>query len=308
MSRYLSRYYSSRIQKPKLSSKYGKISNQYRKLITHEIEIENIHNSITAKQTDTNALKAISEGITVPDYVPEFGQISYMYVLLHGLVRINLAEIQSNLSEIIALSDFYYLEFEKKKYDHKNAKGIFLNSKVRAHLQLKEYADAQETLQLLFTKITSDSVNWIHVIDMQIRLSLSTQDYDSAYEYMTQLLRSKNYSTQPKQYRDLYELYALYINFLVRTGFIKDVTPWSKRKTTSYFRSTTAFDRDTRGVRVAMIIAELLYNILDLDYDAIENRIHSLKDYCSRYLKKNNENYRSNCFIKMLLELSLIHI
>ena len=52
-----------------------------------------------------------------------------------------------------------------------------------------------------------------------------------------------------------------------------------------------------------MIIAELLYNILELDYNAIEGRIYSLKEYCSRYLKKNNENYRSNCFIKMLLEI-----
>ena len=52
-----------------------------------------------------------------------------------------------------------------------------------------------------------------------------------------------------------------------------------------------------------MIIVELLYNILDHDYDAMERRIYSLKEYCSKYLKKDKENYRSNCFIKMLLEI-----
>ena len=111
------------------------------------------------------------------------------------------------------------------------------------------------------------------------------------------------FNSQPQNKKDFFKLYALYINFLVRTGHVQNAAPWSKRKTTSYFRSNTVYDGDNRGVRVAIIIAELLYNILDLDYDAIEGRIHSLKEYCSRYLKKNGENYRSNCFIKILLEI-----
>lgn len=303
ISRYLSRYYSSRIQKPKLSLKFRDISHQYQELMRHELEIDTIRNLILSNQTDTAALKKISDQVVVPDYNPDYGQISYMYALHHGLVRINVAEIQSNLAEIVRLSEYYYLQFERKKYDHRIAKGLFLTAKVRAQLQLRQYGDAQETLQLLFAKINSDSNNWIHVMDMQIRLSLAMQDYKAAYEQITKLFKNKQYALQPEQYRDLYEIYALYINFLVRTDHVTDATPWSKRKTTSYFRSTTVFDRDTRGLQVAMIIGELLYNILDRDYESMENKLVSLKEYCSRYLKKNNENYRSNCFIKMLLEI-----
>ena len=302
-SRYLSRYYSGRVQKPKLSLKYGNISTQYHELISHELEIENIYNLIISNQTNTTALKKIGDEIVVPDYNPDFGQISYLYALQHGLVRIHIAEIQSNFIELVQFSEYYYLQFERKKYDHKAAKGAFLTAKVRAQLQLRQYEEAQETLKLLFTKVNPDSNNWIHVIDMQIRLSLATQDYNAAYEQITKLFQYKRYASQPEQYQDLYELYALYINFLVRTGHVVDATPWSKRKTTTYFRSTKVFDRDTRGLYVAMIIGELLYNILEQDYESMEHKIHSLKEYCSRYLKKNNENYRSNCFIKMLLEI-----
>ena len=303
-SRYLNRYYSSRAQKPELSLKYGKISTQYRELLSHEMEIENIRNQIASNQTNTAALKKIADEVVVPEYNPDYGQVSYFYILFHGQVRINIAEIQSNLTELVELSDYFYLQFERKKYDHKNAKGSFLNAKLRAQLQLRQYEGAQETLKLLHTKINSKSnSNWVHVADMQIRLSLATQDYDAAYKQITKLFKYKKYASRPEQYRDLYELYALYINFLVRTGHVADATPWSKRKTTTYFRSTKVFNRDTRGLHVAMIIGELLYNILELDYESMEHKIHSLKEYCSRYLRKNNENYRSNCFIKMLLEI-----
>lgn len=302
-SRYLSRYFSGRAQKPKLSLRYGDISNHYQELISHELEIENIHNLIVSNQTSTASLKKIAEEIVVPEYNPGYGQISYLYALQHGLVRISIAEIQSNLTELVELSDYYYLQFERKKYDHKSAKGLLLTTKVRAQLQLRQYEDAQETLNLILTKISYDSDNWFHVADMQIRLSLATQDYYAAYKQITKLFKYKRYASQPEQYRNLYELYALYINFLVRTGHITDAIPWSKRKTTSYFRSAKVIDRDTRGLHVAMIIGELLYNILDRDYESMEHKIHSLKEYCSRYLKKNNENYRSNCFIKMLLEI-----
>ncbi len=54
-------------------------------------------------------------------------------------------------------------------------------------------------------------------------------------------------------------------------------------------------------MRIPLIIVQLLYNIYDKNYYAIENRIFVLKDYCSRNLMRKSENFRSNCFIKMLL-------
>ena len=198
-------------------------------------------------------------------------------------------------NKVITLSHFYFRHFERKKYDHKIAKAIFLRSKVEAHLQLRQYVDAQQTLDLLFTKLNGESNNWFDAQDLQIRLSLATQDYTLAYKHLQSLLKNKRYKAQPKEKKDLYQLYAAYINFLVCTDHIPGTKPWSKKKLITYFRTTTVFDRDTRGVRIAMIIVELLYNILDHDYDAMERRIYSLKEYCSKYLKKDKENYRSNC-------------
>ncbi len=302
-ARYLTRYYSRRKLDPKAAEKFMQISSLYKLLLDAELEIEQLYNQVVKKQANINSIRTSLNTISIPPYNPTYGALSQFYIRHHGLIRIYRSEIQGKTEEVLKLSHYYYSQFEKKRYDHKMLKGIFLIRKVDAHLKLKQYLEAQQTIKLLFTKINSSTTNWFDALDVQIRLSISIEDYIEAFEQITRLFKSKTYSSIPNTKKDLYQLYALYINFLVRTGHIQNAIPWSKRKTTAYFRSTTVFDRDTRGVRVAMIIAELLYNILDQDYDAMERRILSLKEYCSRYLKKNNENYRSNCFIKMLLEI-----
>jgi hypothetical protein len=302
-SRYLYRHYSRIELNPKSAKKYSQIMKEYQSLLEAEMAIEALYNEVVNKQTDINALRRSLNTVIIPPYRSKYGSLSQFYIRHHGLLRTYRSEIQGKPEEILKEAHFYYSELEKKRFDHKVLKGMFLMRKIEAHLQLKQYVEAQQTIDLLFTKIDSSVPNWFDAMDFLIRLTLATQNYDAAYKHVTRLLNNKSYSALPNTKKDLYQIYAVYINFLVRTGHVQNASPWGKRRTTSYFRATTVFDRDTRGVRVAIIIAELVYNILDLEYDSIESKINSLKVYCSRYLKKNNENYRSNCFIRMLLEI-----
>jgi len=302
-ARYLARIYSTRHYNPKAAMRYSELAETYLDIQQQELFVELKYNEIVRlnNQKSTIGIRDLSE-FSLP-FNAAVGESSYLYPLYYGLVSIYRSELSGQLDEVISFSHFYFQKFEKKKYDHQIAKAIFLNTKVGAHLQLRQYVDAQQTLELLFTKLRPESNNWFNAQDLQIRLSLATQNYTSAHKQLHDLLKNKRYKAQPEEKKDLYQLYAAYINFLVCTDHIPGTKPWSKKKLTTYFRTTTVFDRDTRGVRIAMIIVELLYNILDHDYDAMERRIYSLKEYCSKYLKKDKENYRSNCFIKMLLEI-----
>jgi hypothetical protein len=302
-ARYLARVYSIRKYNPKEALKYTEIAKIYLAIQQEEYDVEILYNEIFRLNNQKAALGIRDLSDFNDQFNKSIGEKSYLYTICHGLVAIHRAELAGNHNKVIRLSRFYFQQFEKKKYDHQIAKAIFLRSKVGAHLELQQYVDAQQTLDLLFTKLRPESNNWFNAQDLQIRLSLATQDYTSAHKQLQGLLKNKRYKAQPEEKKDLYQLYAAYINFLVCTDHISEVKPWTKKKLTTYFRTTTVFDRDTRGVRIAMIIVELLYNILDHDYDAMERRIYSLKEYCSKYLKKDKENYRSNCFIKMLLEI-----
>jgi len=302
-ARYLARVYSTRHYNPKEAMRYSELAEIYLGIQQQELFVELKYNEIVRlnNQKSTIGIRDLSE-FSQP-FNAAVGESSYLYPLYYGLVSIYRSELSGQFDEVISFSHFYFQQFEKKKYDHQIAKAIFLRSKVGAHLQLRQHVDAQQTLDLLFTKLRPESNNWFNAQDLQIRLSLATQDYISAHKHLQSLLKNKRYNAQPEEKKDFYQLYAAYINFLICTDHIPGTKPWTKKKLTTYFRTTTVFDRDTRGVRIAMIIVELLYNILDHDYDAMERRIYSLKEYCSKYLKKDKENYRSNCFIKMLLEI-----
>ena len=302
-ARYLARVYSVKLHNPQRFRKYTAIAKTYVEVQQVEHSVEILYNEIglLTKQKTIIGISDLSE-FNQP-FNTAVAERSYFYLLYHGLTSIHRAELCANHEQVITLSHFYFQQLEKKKYNHRIAKGIFLRAKVGAQLQLGQYVNAQKTLDILVPTLPPSSNNWFNTQDMQIRLSLATQDYTAAYEQLQDLLDNKRYRAQPQEHKDLYQLYAVYINFLVFTGNIPESRPWTKNKLTTYFRTKTVFDRDTHGVRIAMIIVELLYNILDHDYDAMESRIYNLKQYCSKYLKKDKENYRSNCFIKMLLEI-----
>jgi hypothetical protein len=58
-------------------------------------------------------------------------------------------------------------------------------------------------------------------------------------------------------------------------------------------------------LKVPSLLIGLLFNILNNDFDGLESKIFELKDFTSIYLRTSSPNYRSSCFIKMLLLIPL---
>jgi hypothetical protein len=61
-------------------------------------------------------------------------------------------------------------------------------------------------------------------------------------------------------------------------------------------------NHDKAGSNLNLITIQILFLILDKDFSAIIDKVDALSAYTHRHLRRN-ETYRSNCFIKMLLQL-----
>ena len=57
-----------------------------------------------------------------------------------------------------------------------------------------------------------------------------------------------------------------------------------------------------RQENIPILLSQILILIIDKDYDRLLSRIEAVEKYASRYLRKD-QNFRSNCFIKMILEI-----
>lgn len=76
----------------------------------------------------------------------------------------------------------------------------------------------------------------------------------------------------------------------------------SEFKLGKFLNQMPIFDQDKRGNKINILILQILFFLRDKKYNRIINRIESLKQYTHRYLRKD-DTFRSNCFIKMLLQL-----
>ena len=59
---------------------------------------------------------------------------------------------------------------------------------------------------------------------------------------------------------------------------------------------------DKSGQNIPVLIIQILIQIQQKKYDQLTDKIEAVEKYTTRYLRKDN-NYRSNCFIKMLLQI-----
>jgi len=62
------------------------------------------------------------------------------------------------------------------------------------------------------------------------------------------------------------------------------------------------YSRDKQGTNIPIILVQILFFLADKKYNKIIDRIESLNLYSYRHLKKD-ENFRSQCFIRMISEM-----
>ena len=55
-------------------------------------------------------------------------------------------------------------------------------------------------------------------------------------------------------------------------------------------------------MNIPILVIQILMMIRQHKYSRAKDRIEAVKKYCSRYLRKD-DTFRSNCFIKMLMQL-----
>jgi hypothetical protein len=75
-------------------------------------------------------------------------------------------------------------------------------------------------------------------------------------------------------------------------------------KLKKFLKRSPAFDKEKRNSNIPILIIQSLLLISRKRYDEAQLTIAMLKQYTSRYLRQN-DNFRSNCFINMLAQLPL---
>jgi len=169
-------------------------------------------------------------------------------------------------------------------------------------IQVKNYEKGIKIIEeanAIMPKNTLGHFNFLSVVTLfQIHLG----NYNEAISIVFKTLNHKKYELMQPVFKRSWVLYEAYVNLLLETG---QATYDGRRRRFSiqrFINDLPDYSKDKKAMNIPILIAQMLFFITRKQYNNAIDRIESLGKYTSRYLR-NDETFRSMCFIKMILEI-----
>jgi len=191
--------------------------------------------------------------------------------------------------------------FRQKPYESKLPMQAFYYQLVVGCVQLRDFGRGQAIIRANHTIYEPGSFNWFKVQELYLLLALHTQHYDDAFDTCETATGHPQLEQQPAQIREMWKIYEAYMQVLLRTRRVDRMVA-KKFRLARFLNETPVFSKDKRGLNIPILVVQILFDILDKRYDQSIERVEAIEKYASRYLKKD-EHFRSNCFLKMLVQI-----
>jgi tetratricopeptide (TPR) repeat protein len=198
--------------------------------------------------------------------------------------------------------------FDKKDYDSGFPLQVFYYNLITCYLQLREFEKGQHIIERCQNLVDPGSFNWFKLQELFFLLAMHTAHYEMAAQVLNKVMNDPRFDNQSFQITEIWKIYHAYVHFLNKIGKIPSdshsLQRNSKFKLSKFLNETPVFSKDKRGMNIPILVVQILYALAENDYQQCVDRMEGIEKYCSRYLKQN-DTFRSNCFIKMLLQIPM---
>lgn len=174
-------------------------------------------------------------------------------------------------------------------------------------IQLKRYKEGEKTALACLKILPEGSQNWYSTLELYIILSFHTQNFQKAREIFQQATQHKGFKSQYENINEQWLIYEAFIHYFLEIGLLtspKTGKPSALKRfrVGKFLNEVPTFSKDKRGTNISIIIIQILFLLHQHKYGDVIDKMEALNMYCHRYLRRD-DTYRSNCFIKMLLQL-----
>ncbi len=197
--------------------------------------------------------------------------------------------------------------FEKKKYQaSKNAIFLFLFKNLACCVQLKEFEKGEIIAKRCLQQLNEGIRNWFITLEQYLLLSLHTNNLIQAFEIFRKASENKNFDKLYDSESENWRVFEAYLHYFLSIDAIK-IPDIEKQKLkpfrlSRFLNDMPVHSKEKRRRNIPILIIHVLFLLQKKDYEKVIDRVESLNLYCYRYLRKD-DTFRSNCFIKMLLQL-----
>ncbi len=307
MVRAMRLYYGSIEGNVKKYEHYGRHVRHLEEVLRYENLAEELYTDLVIRYVNDKSTKR-----DVPHIARQyFAQIEpalekYDTYRLHftgRLIEIIIYTSVNDYRKTIEICDKAIRFFDAKDYVANVPLQAFLYQEMVCYVQLRDYERGAKAAERGLQLLEQGSFNWFKYQELFLILSLHSRQYTEAYNIYQTTVKHRRFGGLPEGIRQIWKIFEAYLFYLIQIGRIRpdaSDTPISRIRIMRFLNDVPIFSKDRRGMNIPILIFHILYLILTKDYDAVIDRMEAIKKYTTRYLKRD-DNYRSNCFIKMLL-------
>lgn len=195
--------------------------------------------------------------------------------------------------------------FDRRGLGRSQQSQVFRSTLITSYVQLGEFEKGSALLNETMGMVSRNGMNYYKMIEHGMLLSMRTGHYQAAYDWFRRVDQDAMRDTLSTSYAEFFELYRGYLYFLGTIDRV-DIDPEDKNfrnfRIGRFMNETVHYSKDKRAMNVHLLIIQLLaYTVQERHNQAID-RVEAIQKYCGRHLRRNDA-YRSNCFLKMLLEI-----
>lgn len=224
------------------------------------------------------------------------------------LIIIYRYKIENNHLKAIEASDRALIHLNQFPHTSNTIIFTFVFNKLTSNIQLQQYANAENNALTCMELVQNGSNNWFLTSQFYLLLLFHSKRYQAAYDLYNQVTTIKKKKKAKSEFgRDFWNLIEAFIHYFIRIEKIK--LPQGKRRPRFDYDDfmkkgkSSVFVKDKRGMNVTILILQVLFLLNEKEENKVIDRMEPLISYTSKYLRQN-ENFRSNCFIKMLSKIS----
>lgn len=193
-----------------------------------------------------------------------------------------------------------------EQQSQRESRGIIFNFTLHLSTSLfilRRFEEAINASKKALTLVPQGNINWFSTCESMFYIYLHSEHYENSLEIVLKVKSNPDLSKQPILLQERWRVYEALVYYLIRTSRLKQPDGVEfKFRTKKFINEFNGAIHDKAGKNIMLIILQIMFLLLDKDYSSIIDRVDALKAYTHRHLRRD-ETYRSNCFIKMIMQL-----
>lgn len=309
IARTLRLHYGSKVGDPKKFEFYHDMYKEYEQIYIEENKAEELYvrlimGFVNNKSQKNEIHSKALEYYNILKPIAASNQ-SYRVHLYATLIQFVASTSVNDFEKTLKISEAAIRFFESKPYEAKVPLQVSYSHQLVCFTQLKQFDKGKIAAEKCLEQSEEGNFNWFKYLENYFFLCMHTEKYLEAFQILVRVKSHKRYRFLSLNAQEIWKIFEAYIYYLISIGKINaEKVDIGKQKfsVTKFLNDTPIFSKDKRGLNIPILIAQILYLIHQKKYDQVIDRIDAIERYCTRYLRKD-DTFRSNCFIKMLLQI-----